>query len=68
MSDTHQATVLDGVRILDLARWQAAPRGSLILRDRSKLPWGRGPATIGHTNVGLSGIAAERWGVAVDIQ
>ena len=24
---------LDGVRILELARWQAAPRGSLILRD-----------------------------------
>ena len=25
--------VLDGVRILELARWQAAPRGGLVLRD-----------------------------------
>ncbi len=39
-------TVLDGVRILELARWQAAPRGSLILRDMGaeviKLEWRKG--------------------------
>ena len=28
-----QTKSLDGVRILELARWQAAPRGSLVLRD-----------------------------------
>ena len=37
--------VLDGVRILELARWQAAPRGSLILRDMGaeviKLEWSK---------------------------
>ena len=38
--------VLDGVRILELARWQAAPRGGLILRDMGaeviKLEWRKG--------------------------
>ena len=38
--------VLDGVRILELARWQAAPRGGLILRDMGaeviKVEWRRG--------------------------
>ena len=37
--------VLDGVRILELARWQAALRGSLILRDMGaeviKLEWSK---------------------------
>lgn len=41
-----QPKVLDGVRILELARWQAAPRGSLILRDMGaevlKLEWRKG--------------------------
>ena len=38
--------VLDGVRILELARWQAAPRGGLILQDMGaevlKLEWRKG--------------------------
>ena len=38
--------VLDGVRILELARWQAAPRGGLILRDMGaeviKVEWRKG--------------------------
>ena len=38
--------VLDGVRILELARWQAAPRGGLVLRDMGaeviKVEWRRG--------------------------
>ena len=44
--------VLDGVRILELARWQAAPRGGLILQDMGaevlKLEWrkGGGPAEL----------------------
>ncbi len=33
MAQTQPGKVLDGVRILELARWQAAPRASLILRD-----------------------------------
>ena len=33
MALTQPGKVLDGVRILELARWQAAPRASLILRD-----------------------------------
>ncbi|GIT44424.1 MAG: hypothetical protein Ct9H300mP11_23600 [Chloroflexota bacterium] len=35
----------DGVRILELARWQAAPRGGMILRDMGaeviKLEWSK---------------------------
>ena len=46
MSQNGHNTVLDGVRILELARWQAAPRGSLILRDMGaeviKLEWRKG--------------------------
>ena len=38
--------VLDGVRILELARWQAAPRGGLVLRDMGaeviKVEWSKG--------------------------
>ena len=38
--------VLDGVRILELARWQAAPRGGLVLRDMGaeviKVEWRKG--------------------------
>ena len=45
LQNGHNA-VLDGVRILELARWQAAPRGSLILRDMGaevlKLEWRKG--------------------------
>ena len=45
LQNSHNA-VLDGVRILELARWQAAPRGSLILRDMGaevlKLEWRKG--------------------------
>ena len=37
--------VLDGVRVLELARWQAAPRGGMILRDMGaeviKLEWSK---------------------------
>ena len=29
--------VLDGVRILEVARWQAAPRGGLVLRAMGRL-------------------------------
>ncbi len=43
MPQAPPTKVLDGVRILELARWQAAPRGSLILRDMGaeviKLEW-----------------------------
>lgn len=46
MPQASQTKVLDGVRILELARWQAAPRGSLILRDMGaeviKLEWQKG--------------------------
>ena len=46
MAQKRQAQVLTGVRILDLSRWQAAPRGSLILRDMGaeviKLEWRKG--------------------------
>ena len=38
--------VLDGVRVLELARWQAAPRGGLVLRDLGaeviKIEWLKG--------------------------
>ena len=38
--------VLDGVRILELARWQAAPRGGVVLRDMGaeviKVEWRKG--------------------------
>ncbi len=46
MAQNGVGAVLDGVRILELARWQAAPRGSLILRDMGaeviKLEWRKG--------------------------
>ena len=46
MAQTQPGKVLDGVRILELARWQAAPRASLILRDMGaeviKLEWRKG--------------------------
>jgi crotonobetainyl-CoA:carnitine CoA-transferase CaiB-like acyl-CoA transferase len=46
MAQNGQNGVLDGVRILELARWQAAPRGSLVLRDMGaeviKLEWRKG--------------------------
>ena len=39
-------SVLEGVRILELARWQAAPRGGLVLRDMGaeviKVEWHKG--------------------------
>ena len=45
----EQATtpkVLDGVRVLELARWQAAPRGGMVLRDMGaeviKIEWRKG--------------------------
>ena len=45
MHPTKLAGVLDGVRILELARWQAAPRGGMILRDMGaeviKLEWSK---------------------------
>ena len=45
MPSTQHIGVLEGVRILELARWQAAPRGSLILRDMGaeviKLEWNK---------------------------
>ncbi len=46
MAATNPPGVLDGVRILELARWQAAPRGSLVLRDMGaeviKIEWRKG--------------------------
>ena len=40
------SSVLEGVRILELARWQAAPRGGLVLRDMGaeviKVEWRKG--------------------------
>ena len=33
MTQQNLPQVLEGVRILELARWQAAPRGGMILRD-----------------------------------
>ena len=46
MPQTQPGKVLDGVRILELARWQAAPRASLILRDMGaeviKVEWRKG--------------------------
>lgn len=45
MPPTQPTGVLEGVRILELARCQAAPRGSLILRDMGaeviKLEWNK---------------------------
>ena len=45
MSPTSPIGVLDGVRILELARWQAAPRGGMILRDMGaevlKIEWSK---------------------------
>ena len=45
----EQATtpkVLDGIRVLELARWQAAPRGGMVLRDMGaeviKIEWRKG--------------------------
>ena len=46
MAQNQPGKVLDGVRILELARWQAAPRASLILRDMGaeviKIEWRKG--------------------------
>ena len=46
MAQNQPGKVLDGVRILELARWQAAPRASLILRDMGaeviKVEWRKG--------------------------
>jgi crotonobetainyl-CoA:carnitine CoA-transferase CaiB-like acyl-CoA transferase len=46
VAQTRPAKVLDGVRILELARWQAAPRGGLVLRDMGaeviKVEWRKG--------------------------
>ena len=45
MADSRPS-VLEGVRILELARWQAAPRGGLVLRDMGaeviKVEWRKG--------------------------
>ena len=45
MPPTQPPGVLEGVCILELARWQAAPRGGLILRDLGaeviKLEWNK---------------------------
>ena len=45
-AQTGQCKVLEGVRIVELARWQAAPRASMILRDMGaeviKLEWRKG--------------------------
>ena len=46
MTHSSPSKVLDGVRILELARWQAAPRGGMILRDMGaeviKIEWRKG--------------------------
>lgn len=46
MTQQNLPQVLEGVRILELARWQAAPRGGMILRDMGaeviKVEWRKG--------------------------
>ncbi|MFQ6027957.1 MAG: CaiB/BaiF CoA transferase family protein [Dehalococcoidia bacterium] len=46
MVASEKPQVLEGVRILELARWQAAPRGGMILRDLGaeviKVEWNKG--------------------------
>jgi crotonobetainyl-CoA:carnitine CoA-transferase CaiB-like acyl-CoA transferase len=46
MTTTNKPQVLEGVRILELARWQAAPRGGMVLRDMGaeviKVEWNKG--------------------------
>ena len=46
MAQPQPPKVLDGVRILELARWQAAPRGGMVLRDMGaeviKIEWRKG--------------------------
>ena len=46
MTQQDLPQVLEGVRILELARWQAAPRGGMILRDMGaeviKVEWRKG--------------------------
>ena len=45
MPPTKPTSVLEGVRVLELARWQAAPRGGMILQDMGadviKLEWNK---------------------------
>ena len=46
MVQAQAPQVLEGVRILELARWQAAPRGGMVLRDMGaeviKIEWRKG--------------------------
>ena len=46
MAQAQAPQVLEGVRILELARWQAAPRGGMVLRDMGaeviKIEWRKG--------------------------
>jgi len=46
MTQATTPKVLDGVRVLELARWQAAPRGGMVLRDMGaeviKIEWRKG--------------------------
>ena len=46
MVQAQAPKVLEGVRILELARWQAAPRGGMVLRDMGaeviKIEWRKG--------------------------
>ena len=46
MTPAKQPQVLEGVRVLELARWQAAPRGGMVLRDMGaeviKIEWRKG--------------------------
>ena len=46
MMPAKQPQVLEGVRVLELARWQAAPRGGMVLRDMGaeviKIEWRKG--------------------------
>ena len=46
MTSAKQPQVLEGVRVLELARWQAAPRGGMVLRDMGaeviKIEWRKG--------------------------
>ena len=46
MAQATTPKVLDGVRVLELARWQAAPRGGMVLRDMGaeviKIEWRKG--------------------------
>ena len=46
MAQANTPQTLGGIRVLELARWQAAPRGGMVLRDMGaeviKIEWRKG--------------------------